>query len=368
MNRGTGVSIVALAMIGGCSVRTLDLYIPTDNLDLLFVVDDSPGTRPIQQALLRSFPTFLTTLQNVPPGGPGIHLAVVSTDLGAGDGSIVGCDATGGKNGIFQRAPRGACAVTSLDPGATFISDVDGVRNYSGQLADVFSCIASLGESGCGFEHPLAAAARALGADGLPPPPENRGFLRPSAFLAIIIVTNEDDCSAPAGSPVFDTKANTALDSPLGPISNFRCNEFGHLCGGKRPPRLAPTGHASDVVMLNDCVPAEREGLLTPIADLVEQIRSVKPFPDQQIMVAAITGPKDPYLVQWSPGAAGLLPQVKASCTGADGSSGAPAVRISEFVRAFGAGGLMLPICSDTYAPSLQRITERLVAGAYPAE
>jgi len=182
----------------GCTTRSIDVYVPTRNLDLLFVVDDSPGMRPVQQSLIRHFPILLSTLQYLPSGLPRIHVAVVSTDMGAGDGSIAGCDATGGKNGIFQRAPRGECATTGLAPGATFISDIDGGRNYDGQLADAFSCIAPLGESGCGFEHPLAAAARALGADGRPPPAENEGFLRPSAFLAIILVTNEDDCSAPA--------------------------------------------------------------------------------------------------------------------------------------------------------------------------
>ena len=117
--------------------------------------------------------------------------------MGAGDGSIAGCDATGGKNGIFQYAARGSCTTTGLDPGATFISDVDGVKNYTGNREDVFGCIAALGESGCGFEHPFASITRALGADGSPAPAENQGFLRPEAFLFIVIVTDEDDCSAP---------------------------------------------------------------------------------------------------------------------------------------------------------------------------
>ena len=32
-----------------------------------------------------------------------------------------------------------------------------------------------------------------------PPPAENQGFLRPDAYLAIVMITNEDDCSALAG-------------------------------------------------------------------------------------------------------------------------------------------------------------------------
>ena len=112
-----------------------------------------------------NFPILMQRLED-PPGLADLHLAVVSTDMGAGDGSIAGCDANGGKNGVFQFAPRGGCGASGLEPGATYISNVGGVKNYTGKIEDVIACIAPLGESGCGFEHPLAAAARALGADG----------------------------------------------------------------------------------------------------------------------------------------------------------------------------------------------------------
>jgi hypothetical protein len=45
----------------------------------------------------------------------------------------------------------------------------------------VFTCIAALGEQGCGFEHQFAAITRALGVDGRGgPPAENADFLRPT--------------------------------------------------------------------------------------------------------------------------------------------------------------------------------------------
>jgi hypothetical protein len=355
-----------LAAAMGCSAQSLDLYVPTRNVDLLFVVDDSSGTRPLQQNLLRNFPTLMATLQST-PSGPDVHIAVVSSDLGAGDGSIAGCDAAGGKRGVFQYAPRGSCTTSGLDPGATFISDVGGVRNYTGALPDVFSCIAPLGESGCGFEHPLAAAARALGADGSPPPPENAGFLRPGAFLFIVVVTNEDDCSAPTGSPLFDTKVNTTIDSTYGPISNFRCNEFGHLCNGNRPPRLAPNGSSTDNVALGGCVSAEETGMLTPLSTIAAQIRSLKAYPETQVLVGAIAGPKDPYRVRWSNGATGgLQPNVAPSCMIADTTSATPAVRLAQWVQMFGGNGIFQSVCSDNYAPSFQRIADLLAASPTP--
>ena len=53
------------------------------------------------------------------------------------------------------------------------------VANFTDPIASVFRCIGLLGASGCGFEQPLASIDRALGADGLgPPPAQNEGFLR----------------------------------------------------------------------------------------------------------------------------------------------------------------------------------------------
>jgi len=346
---GAGGS-VSIGMDGGA-------FVPTRKLDMLFVIDDSPEMRLAQDNFIRNFPTFMSQLMD-PPGLPDLHIAVISTDMGAGDGSIAGCDAGGGKNGIFQYAPHGSCMATGLAPGATFIADDGTNRNYTGSLSDVFGCIAALGENGCGFEHQLAAITRALGADGSPAPAENQGFLRPDAFLVILLLSNEDDCSAPPGSNLYDTMANTTLASMLGPPTNFRCNEFGHLCNGGKPPRLAPNGDVNDSVTLEGCVPAE-DGALIPIPEITRRIRSLKVFPDQQIVVSAIVGPASPYTVEWfGPpfNDTGPWPMIAHSCKASDGSVADPAVRIADWVQRFGDNGILLPICSDNYAPSLDRI------------
>ncbi len=336
-------------------------FTPTNKVDLLFVIDDSSETVRLQRNLVRNFPVFMATLKSAPTP-PDLRIAVISTDMGAGDGSIAGCDSTGGRNGIFQHTARGACTATGLTPGATYIVDTGAVRNYDGSLEDVFACIAELGETGCGFEHQLAAAARALGADGKAPPQENQGFLRPEALLFVVFVTNEDDCSAPPGSALYAT-TQTSLTSALGPPANFRCNEFGHLCDGARPPRLAPNGRVDDTVTLDGCVSAEGAGMLIPVANVVAQLRSLKRFPDEQIAVAAITGPDAPYTVKWRippTTDTGPWPEIAHSCVASDASVADPAVRIAQFARAFGANGLLLSACADNYAPSLQRLAELL--------
>jgi hypothetical protein len=354
----TGGSSGGTFGLAGAGGRT---FTPTNKLDLLFVIDDSSETVRLQQNLLRNFPTLIASLR-YPGVVPDLRIAVVSSDMGAGDGSIASCDAHGGKKAIFQNTARGTCAATGLAPGATYIIDTGTVRNYDGPLEDVFACIAMLGESGCGFEHQLAAAARALGADGMAPPQENQGFLRPDALLAIVIVTNEDDCSAPPGSGLFATTDRT-LRSTLGPPTNFRCNEFGHLCNGVKPPRLAPNGDAADVVTLDGCVSAEGAGMLTPIASLAAQFRSLKAFPDEQIVIAAIAGPAQPYTIKWrNPPMTdtGPWPVIAHACTSPDASFADPAVRIGQLAQAFGANGISLSACADNFTPGFDRIGQLL--------
>src|SRR5204862_5429432 len=88
------------------------------NVDLLFMVDNSSSMTPLQTNLLNNFPTFMTALESAPEGLPNIHVAVVSSDMGAGNGQVTGCGASaglanpGGDRGIFQSAPRGTCTAT----------------------------------------------------------------------------------------------------------------------------------------------------------------------------------------------------------------------------------------------------------------
>ena len=82
-------------------------------------------------------------------------------------------------------------------PNVRYISDIkdevtgNRTRNYGNgdQLSSVFSEMATVGSGGCGFEMHLGAMRRAL--DN----PANGGFIRPNAYLAVIFIADEDDCS-----------------------------------------------------------------------------------------------------------------------------------------------------------------------------
>jgi hypothetical protein len=329
------------------------------NLDVLFMVDDSSSMAPLQNKLAASFPEFMKVLENLPGGLPNLHLGVVSSSMGAGRNPSIDRCPPGGDRGVLRSAPVGAaCAKGQLDPGQHFIASINGMTNYTGTLEDAFACIAALGDGGCGFEHQFASVLRALGADGAPPPAENVGFLRPDAYLLVVLITNEDDCSAPPDSGLFDSSSALVSD-PLGPLQSYRCNEFGHLCGGQPPPRT-PAGPTD---LSGTCTSAE-SGPLLHVADVVAALKGLKADPNK-VFVAAVAGPPTPYVVDRVPAElpdTAMWPVVDHSCTTteADGSMtyGDPSVRIAQWIDAFGANGVLQTICSDDFKPALQRIAE----------
>jgi hypothetical protein len=378
-----------------------------NKLDILFVIDDSPAMTAIQQKLSMQLPIFMQVLQNLPEGVPSLHVAVISSDMGAPSDTSTGCSAAGDQGAFFNR-PEGTCAATTLTAGASYLADdpLGIIKNF--QLADpaglptVFQCIGLLGTGGCGFPQPLAAIDRALGADGQGPAPlRDQGFLRDDAHLEIVIISNQDDCSAPAGSPIFSLNGGDSdLANPLGPLTHFRCNRAGHLCRDLNPqspdttlspppldlPADATTG-TPPTLTLSNCVPDDTNETLIPVSKLITDIKSLKPDPANQISVSAVAGVNyslengntslpTPYTIAWLPGTGSasseLWPQVQHLCGPAgpqtdpagrittDGSFADPAVRIADFVNAFGYNGVLASICDDSYASSLANIAAKI--------
>ncbi|HZL20323.1 MAG TPA: vWA domain-containing protein [Polyangia bacterium] len=380
-----------------------------NEIDILFMIDNSSSMTVMQQKILVQLPLFMQVLQALPMGLPSVHVAVVSSDMGApsdqGDG--IGCSQTGGDNGMFYFAPEGTCTATTLAPGATFITDdaVGTAKNFSAAdpmgIGTVFQCIALLGEGGCGFEHQLAAIDRALGADGLgPAPATNMGFLRPEAYLGIVMLTNEDDCSAPASAtplPVYSLNDGMqSIGNPDGPLGNYRCNGGplgAHLCHDptgpnptafEQPPLVPPPDAqgtaAAPTLTLTDCQDNETgSSALTEVSKFVSDIKALKADWANQILVGGIIAPPTPYAVEWEPGTGGgatggeLWPQVEHSCGPAeqatnpmgqivaDGSFGDPGVREAQFINAFGTNGVVASICDSSYAKSMTTIAMKLV-------
>ncbi len=374
----------------------------TPAADILLVLQDWSGENANQAMLQEEMPTLAAGLEAAGPLD--IHIAVITADMGApGIPPGIGCTAPG-DDGAFRSAPTGTCTATGLAAGATYLADNGScVTNFTGEPGKVLQCIGDVGNRGCGFGQPLAAAVHALGADhivaGVPTPPAtNAGFLRPDAALGVFFLSDQDDCSAPSDSTVFSLSGEQNLANPLGPLALYRCNRYGHLCkdpASGQPqslimPPLSPPADAQGTpahltLDLSDCQDnATGTGLLTPVSTLVAEIRALKSNPDDQIVVGMISGPPTPYTVEWLPAAGGqntqpgeLWPQVMLSCghQGDDnvspnatqfttgGTSAEPGVRLAAFVNKF-ALGVRTSNCEDSYVPTLQTFATKIAEAA----
>jgi len=238
---------------------------PHNQVDVLFVVDNSAGMAAKQQALIAAFPSLVKSLRATPGGLPSLRVGVVSSNLGAGGSRLAECDQS--DRGLLQ-APRPGCAA---GPKGRYLISLDaGMRNnFDGDPAAAFGCLADLGTGGCGFEQHLGAARRALDTDQ---PLENEGFLRAGAILALVILADEDDCSTRAATDLFEPST-----SRYGAQGSFRCAEYGHLCNGVPPPRTGGD--------LAGCRSAEGAGKLTPVAEYVSFFKGLKTRPEQVTQV-----------------------------------------------------------------------------------
>jgi hypothetical protein len=163
-----------------------------DKMDILFVVDDS-GSMDLEQASLgENFPLFAELLNAylVADGSPlDYHVAITTTGRDVAYTEVIEFPIPGyppqmipmdesGDNGAF----RNTCSMPRrwlerTDPG----------------MAGTFACAADVGINGPSFEMPLYASELAFTArmaDGT-----NNGFLREDALLAVVYLTDEDDCS-----------------------------------------------------------------------------------------------------------------------------------------------------------------------------
>ncbi len=350
------VGLVTIALAAGCPERTLSELDPTPgkvekkvipvnlnrNIDILFVIDNSGSMGEEQVSLAQNFPAFINVLNTVEGGLPDVHIGVVSSNVGTGGVNIGGCSTATRPEGDDGNLLTNSCAGLT----AAYLEDIrltDGTRqrNYSGNLADVFTCMAQLGTSGCGFEAHLESAYRAL------QPGKNPGFLRPDAYLAIIFVADEDDCSAVPGGALFGDPMAT-ITSPLGPRTSFRCWEFGVECDDEPNPRAFGT--------YTGCRPRARSPYVQDVQRYVDYVKSLKSSA-HKVVVAGIIGnvddartsvvgpdPDDP-----------TRPMLAASCSSTVGVA-APGHRLQAFLEAFPERHTTTTICNANLTDALVQI------------
>ena len=357
---------LAVASLSGCPDRTVAEVIPDNpgvihkiiptstDIDILFVIDDSPSTADKQAVFVSNFANFIAALDAFPGGRPNVHIGVVSTSVDIGSNDFgTGCaspDTT--TDGRLQATPR----ISGCSPptGASYLEDVaapGGGRqtNYSGSLDQALACVAKLGTGGCGFEAPLAAVEKAL--DGSHA--ENAGFLRPGAYLAVIILTDEDDASV-------DDPAIFGLDaSAVGP-GDFRAQPMDAYDCDRPIDGTAPGSYHGCTVRTGSYLadPAGFAGFLAGLkspGQVVVGVIGGDPTPDLE--TGAITTPFNQPLA--------LLPSCTATING-NYAIGRPGLRLADFADQFGDHGLYDTVCQPDYSQTLADLGALLFASVSP--
>jgi len=355
------IAACALALVG-CPDRNVAEVTPSQSgeiqkdvavsadIDILFVIDSSSSTQDKQALFAANFPKFVQAIDAFPTGRPNLHVGVVSTTVDIGVAGFGPCSGAPLDDGRLQNTLHGTMCPTL---NGRFISDIAGPTgrqvNYTGTLDQIFSCIAPLGTGGCGFEAPLEAMKRAL--DGTRP--ENAGFLRPSAYLAVVFLTDEDDCSV-RDKAIFSLPADQA-----GP-GDFRCQPlYAYRCD---TPISATTPGA-----YTNCR-VRTDSYLEDPAAYFDFVSSIKP--PGHALVAMIAGDVKHDISTGPiplPGAPPLQLQQSCSTTiNGNLAIGRPGLRLDEFRKLFGGNGLFRSICQSDYQPALADIGNLIISQVSP--
>lgn len=373
------VSLAAAGLLAGCPDRSISKVDPLQgrvefkdipvkvnrDIDILFVIDDSPSMADKQTNLATNFPRFIDVLNTIQGGLPNVHIGVVTSDMGtkgAGDAQPGGAIGAAGQGGCSGLGKNGNLQLFGAPVnGAQFISDIrqdDGtrVRNYTDPgdgtgLVSAFKTMAKAGAGGCGFEQHLEAMKQAL----QPTNAVNAGFIRPDAFLAVVFIADEDDCSLEHSSLLTG-----ADNTGLGPQQSFRCTRFGVTCddNGKTTTTMNQLGPKGK------CHPNDESEYLTKVSDYVAFLKGLKDDPSK-VIVAGIMGTTEPFVVELRapPKSNTKYPALAHSCTyvGANGTEVAdPPTRIKFFLDQFPNRSTFVSICQQDLSGGLTQIADLL--------
>jgi len=157
-------------------------------MDLVFVVDDSGSMSEEQSNLVANFPAFFDVIDNhVNAEGQPLDYRIAVTTTGRDvdytlkipppfDLEIPTSES--GDNGAFRQD----CGMTR-----------PWIERTDADVKDTFSCLAQVGTGGPSLEMPLYTLE--LGLTQRVQDGSNSGFRRDDALLAVVMLTDEDDCS-----------------------------------------------------------------------------------------------------------------------------------------------------------------------------
>lgn len=337
--------LAVAALLAGCTSHELTAVDPRGEgvfsqtftsttpreLDLLFVIDSSGSMAEEQSGLMQAFPRFVEALEDLEPLS--WRIGIVTTDLGASGYALPGCSEDGDGGELLDGATYATCGYA----GRWLEKDGEQTNAIGGDVETGFQCIATVGVQGCAFEMPMGAVRRAL--DGSLP--ANQGFLRPDSVVAVVIVTDEDDCTA------IDPSFLDPADPTMGPVSSYRCFKHGVVCG--------QPGVEGQMSEWKECAPGGvyQEDPL----EFVSFLRGLRPDHPDHVVLAVIAGPPAPVVV--STDGAGR-PVLMPSCSSVGFGTAVPAVRLAAAVEAMGEGALFSTLCDGDLTPALKAVGDKL--------
>jgi len=179
--------------------------VPTDKVDILFVVDNSASMGDKQSLLATSVDSLLRRLV-VEQKITDIHVGIISSSLGPMGGDICSTDGRFDDHAHLLALKKGGGTVANAQNGV-FTLALSG--NVDQLIADTRDAIVGVDQTGCGLEAQLEAMYRFL----VQPDPwlsitagtgawegvddvllaQRKAFLRPDSALAVIMISDEDD-------------------------------------------------------------------------------------------------------------------------------------------------------------------------------
>jgi hypothetical protein len=202
--------------VGGEPLTDVGPQQKSGKLDVLFVIDNSANMAQKHAILAASLPSFVDRVLKM---APDVHLGVITTSIGNHGGTIC----TPGTGSTSLHVDDQAELLPSKREGLTSYMDTGylsfdatgkmGISDGAMVSAQLQTMIGAVGEDGCGYEAPLEAMYRFL-VDPAPPLgiamtagssmstgvnaellKQRESFLRPDSAVAIVILSDENDCS-----------------------------------------------------------------------------------------------------------------------------------------------------------------------------
>jgi hypothetical protein len=263
-----------------------------------------------------------------------------------------------------------------------WLENIEGKKNIpdSTGTAAAFACFGPQGINGCGFESQLESMYLALSRTQTNTE-DSYGFMRPSAILAIVFVTDEADCSANKDwSEIFDEGGNKVFWSD--PSADFPtsavCWNAGVECYGD--PSEYETCDPVDKDVNGNVTVSPSAAVLHPMSRYIGLLQGLEDQKqelnaDQEIIVALIGGvdstgqphysdASDPNLQN----SFGIGPGCSAPNPSDPGNpiTAVPPVRLRDLTEEFTPDN-MFSICDSDYSPALEAIADRIRDQIQPA-